>query len=97
VSNGRAMFQARQEVRVVRNHCALCRELGSGMQHPIKVRAILAYGEGYRIEDAQGACLNINEACVCRSSSGHNSKPCKFVCGSQSGSELTEHSFRFLV
>jgi hypothetical protein len=52
------------------------------MQHPIKVRAIMAYGEGstYRIEDAKGACFNINEACLCSSSSGHESNPCVF-CG----------------
>jgi hypothetical protein len=43
------------------------------MRHPIKVRAIMAHGEGftYRIEDAKGACFNINEGCLCSSSSGH--------------------------
>jgi hypothetical protein len=48
------------------------------MRHPIKVRAIMAYGEGftYRIEDAKGACFDINEACLCRSSSGHELNPC---------------------
>jgi len=52
------------------------------MQHPIKVRAILAYGEAftYRIEDAKGACFNVNEACLGSSSSGHISNPCEF-CG----------------
>jgi hypothetical protein len=54
------------------------------MQHPIKVRAIMAYREGftYRIEDAKGACFNINEACLFSSSSGHSSKPCVF-CGQE--------------
>ena len=44
-------FKLRQEVHVVRNHCASCSDLDSQMQHPIKVRAIMAYGEGstYRI------------------------------------------------
>jgi hypothetical protein len=52
------------------------------MQHPIRVRAIMAYGEGstYRIEDAKGACFNINEACLCSSASGHELNPCVF-CG----------------
>ena len=52
------------------------------MQHPIKVRAILAYGEAftYRIEDAKGACFYVNEACFGSSSSGHISNPCEF-CG----------------
>ena len=47
------------------------------MQHPIKVRAIMAYGEGftYRIEDAKGACFDINEAYLCSSSSGHELIP----------------------
>src|SRR6266705_4965009 len=68
-------FKLRREVHVVRNHCASCSKLESQMQHPIKVRAILAYGEGftYRIEDAKGACFNISEACLCSSSSGHSS------------------------
>ena len=71
-------FKLRQEVHVVRNHCASCSELESQMQHPIKVRAILAYGEGftYRIEDAKGTSFNINEACLCSSASGHSSAPC---------------------
>jgi len=75
-------FKLRQEVHVVRNHCASCSDLESQMQHPIKVRAIMAYGEGstYRIEDAKGECFNINEACLCSSSSGHESTPCVF-CG----------------
>src|SRR6266568_8944141 len=75
-------FKLRREVHVVRNHCASCSKLESQMQHPIKVRAILAYGEGftYRIEDAKGACFNISEACLCSSSSGHSSRPCVF-CG----------------
>jgi len=52
------------------------------MRHPIMVRAILAYGERftYRIEDAKGACFNVNEACLCSSASGHSSDPCVF-CG----------------
>jgi hypothetical protein len=52
-------FKLRQEVHVVRNHCVSCSQLESQMHHPIKVRAIMAYGEGftYRIEDAKGAWL----------------------------------------
>lgn len=75
-------FDLGQVVHVVRNHCASCRELDSQMQHPIKVRTILAYGEAftYRIQDAKGASFNINEACLCRSPSGHRSTPCEF-CG----------------
>ncbi len=75
-------FKLRQEVHVVRNHCVSCSQFESQMQHPIKVRAIMAYGEGftYRIEDAKGACFNINEACLCSSASGHELKPCVF-CG----------------
>jgi hypothetical protein len=75
-------FKLRQEVHVVRNHCSSCRELESRMRHPIMVRAILAYGERftYRIEDAKGACFNVNEACLCSSASGHSSDPCVF-CG----------------
>jgi hypothetical protein len=56
---------------VVRNHCASRSALESQMQHPIKVRAILAYGEAStcRIEDAKGACLiKIAEHCVVASS-----------------------------
>jgi len=34
-------FKLRQEVYVVRNHCASCSELESQMQYPIKVRAIM--------------------------------------------------------
>jgi hypothetical protein len=75
-------FTLRQEVHVVRNHCASCSDLASQMQDPIKVRAILAYGEAftYRIEDAKDVCFNIIEACLCSSSSGHESNPCVF-CG----------------
>jgi hypothetical protein len=75
-------FKLRQQVYVVRNHCASCSVLESQMQHPIRVRAIMAYGEGstYRIEDAKGACFNINEACLCSSASGHELNPCVF-CG----------------
>jgi hypothetical protein len=75
-------FKLRQDVHVVRNHCASCSEVESRMQHPIRVRAIMAYGKrfAYRIEDAKGTCFNINEACLCSSSSGHSSDPCLF-CG----------------
>jgi hypothetical protein len=75
-------FRLRQEVHVVRNHCASCGALESQMQHPIRVRAIMAYGEEstYRIEDAKGACFNVKEACLCSSASGHRSSPCVF-CG----------------
>src|SRR5712691_7296793 len=73
-------FKLRQEVHVVRNHCVSCSQLESQMQHPIKVRAIMACGEGftYRIEDAKGACFNVNEACLCCSASGHELNPCVF-------------------
>ena len=37
-------FKLRQDVHVVRNHCASCSDLESQMQYLIKVRAILAYG-----------------------------------------------------
>ncbi len=75
-------FKLREEVHVVRNHCAACGRLESQMQHPTKIRAVMAYGEGftYRIEDKKGACFNINGACLCSSSSGHESNPCVF-CG----------------
>ncbi len=75
-------FKLRQEVHIVRSHCASCRELESQMQRPIQVRAILAYGERftYRIEDAKGACFSVNEACLCSSASGHSARPCVF-CG----------------
>lgn len=70
-------FKLSQEVHVVRNHCASCSEVESRMQHPIKVRAVMAYGEEftYRIEHAKGACFNVNEACLCTSSSGHSYGP----------------------
>ena len=89
-------FRLRQEVHVVRNHCSSCRELESRMQHPIRVRAIMAYGERftYRIEDAKGACFNINEACLCSSPSGHSSSPCVF-CG-QASIDRTRFSLRIL-
>src|SRR5712692_8048787 len=68
-------FRLRQEVHIVRKHCASCSELELQMQHPIKVRAIMAYGDGftYRIEDAKSVLFNINEACLCRDGSGHRS------------------------
>jgi hypothetical protein len=73
---------AKSEVHIVRNHCSSCSEVESRMQHPIRVRAIMAYGERftYRIEDAKGACFNVNEACLCSNASGHSSDPCLF-CG----------------
>jgi hypothetical protein len=60
-------FTLRQEVHVVRNHCASCSELESQMQHPIRVRAIMAYGEGstYRIETRRvHASMSVKHACV---------------------------------
>jgi hypothetical protein len=79
---GTPYFEIGQEVHIVKNHCASCRELELQMRNPIAVKAIMPYGEGftYRIEDAKGACFNISEACLCSSASGHSSKPCAF-CG----------------
>jgi hypothetical protein len=59
-------FRLRQEVHVVRNHCASCGQLESLMQHPIRVGAIMAYGEEstYRIEDAKGASTSMKHAFV---------------------------------
>ena len=77
-------FKLRQEFCVVRNHCASSSHLESQMQHPIKIKAIVTYGEGftYRIEDAKGVCFNVHEAFLCTNSSGHSSKPCE-LCGQQ--------------
>src|SRR5258708_40239462 len=82
VSNGRPIFQTQTRSACSSQSLVSCSQLESQMQHPIKVRAIMAYGEGftYRIEDAEGACFNINEAWLCSSASGHELNPCVF-CG----------------
>src|SRR5207248_5570999 len=79
-------FKLRQEVHVVHNHCALCSQLELQMQHPITVRAILAYGEGSTYASKTGACLNINEASLCNSCSGHQLSLCILRAGDKHSS-----------
>ena len=75
-------FEIGQKVNIATNHCALCKKLEAELKHPIRIIAIMQYGEEFecRIEDASGAHYETKELCLCSSPSGHRGSPCEF-CG----------------
>jgi len=79
-------FEMSQEIYVAQDHCDVCKKLESDLQHPIRVRAIKPYGDGfeYRIEDARGVHYETKEVCLCSCPSGHHGNPCNF-CGQAVG------------
>jgi len=79
-------FEISQEIFVVQDHCGVCKKLESDLQHPVRVRAIKPYGDGfeYRIEDARGVHYETKEVCLCSRPSGHHGNPCNF-CGQAVG------------
>lgn len=75
-------FALGQEVHLAQSHCRLCNKLELELQHPVRVMAIVPYGDQseYRIEDARGAHYETKESCLCSRPSGHRGSPCAF-CG----------------
>jgi len=64
-------FEIGQTVHIAQKHCPQCRQLETELKHPVRVKAVMSYGDEftYRIEDARGAHYEVNERCLCTAAS----------------------------